>query len=99
MLKSIVCRTGAIAMAAAVFTSACAYTADNADQPTQSAASADGPNLADVCPREIGIQLQWQPQSDMGAVFAMLGPGYRVDTENKSVTGPLMAGGKPPVST
>lgn len=94
MLKSIVCRTGAIAMAAAVFTSACAYTADNADQPTQSAASADGPNLADVCPREIGIQLQWQPQSDMGAVFAMLGPGYRVDTENKSVTGPLMAGGK-----
>jgi hypothetical protein len=94
VLKSIVCRAGAIAVAAAVFTSACAYTADNADRAPQSTASADGPNLADVCPHDIGIQLQWQPQSDMGAVFAMLGPGYRVDTQSKSVTGPLVVDGK-----
>ncbi|MFT4044179.1 MAG: nitrate ABC transporter substrate-binding protein [Gordonia sp. (in: high G+C Gram-positive bacteria)] len=40
------------------------------------------------------MQLQWQPQADMGALFEMLGPGYRVNTDKKSVTGPLVAGGK-----
>ncbi|EME18197.1 ABC transporter substrate-binding protein [Rhodococcus triatomae] len=50
--------------------------------------------LAGVCPENVNVQLQWQPQSDMGALFEMLGPGYTVDTENRSVTGPLVAGGK-----
>ncbi|MBF6212678.1 nitrate ABC transporter substrate-binding protein [Nocardia puris] len=50
--------------------------------------------LADVCPATVDIQLQWQPQSDMGALFQMLGPGYTVDTDARSVTGPLVAGGK-----
>ena len=87
-------RAGAITLAvAALVTSACAYTSENAGEAPQSAPTASGPNLADVCPENIGIQLQWQPQSDMGAVFAMLGPGYRVDTDGKSVTGPLVAGG------
>ncbi|MFD1813194.1 ABC transporter substrate-binding protein [Rhodococcus gannanensis] len=50
--------------------------------------------LAGACPENVNVQLQWQPQSDMGALFEMLGPGYTVDTENRSVTGPLVAGGK-----
>ncbi|HEY9312860.1 nitrate ABC transporter substrate-binding protein [Williamsia sp.] len=72
----------------------CAY---GSDEPTESVAiepAAAEQSLADVCPADVGIQLQWQPQSDMGALFEMLGPGYVVDTDNKSVTGPLVAGGK-----
>ncbi|MFE5243676.1 MULTISPECIES: nitrate ABC transporter substrate-binding protein [unclassified Streptomyces] len=56
------------------------------------AAAAD--RLDGVCPSTVVVQLQWQPQSDMGALFEMLGPGYRVDSSDKSVTGPLVAGGK-----
>ncbi|MFG2431922.1 hypothetical protein [Streptomyces sp. NPDC048590] len=50
--------------------------------------------LDGVCPSTVVVQLQWQPQSDMGALFEMLGPGYRVDASDKSVTGPLVADGK-----
>ncbi|MGW0024791.1 nitrate ABC transporter substrate-binding protein [Rhodococcus sp. NPDC003383] len=56
--------------------------------------AAQDQHLADACPGTVTVQLQWQPQSDMGALFEMLGPGYTVDTENRSVTGPLVAGGK-----
>ena len=50
--------------------------------------------LAGVCEDTVTVQLQWQPQSDMGALFRMLGPDYAVDTGEKSVTGSLVAGGK-----
>ncbi|AZG46161.1 ABC transporter substrate-binding protein [Gordonia insulae] len=50
--------------------------------------------LADVCPENVVVQLQWQPQSDMAGVIGLLGPGYSVDTGNKSVTGPLAFDGK-----
>lgn len=46
-------------------------------------------SLAGTCPDNVVIQLQWQPQSDMAGVIGLLGPGYTVDTDNKSVSGPL----------
>ena len=93
MYRSVLWKTAAVTTVA-VALSACAY---GSEEPTEQGSlepAADAQQLADVCPANVGIQLQWQPQSDMGAVFAMLGPGYRVDTDNKSVTGPLVAGGK-----
>ncbi|MFT4087303.1 MAG: nitrate ABC transporter substrate-binding protein [Gordonia sp. (in: high G+C Gram-positive bacteria)] len=50
--------------------------------------------LAEVCPETLTVQLQWQPQSDMGGVFEMLGDDYTVDPSNKSMTGTLVAQGK-----
>ncbi|UGT58372.1 nitrate ABC transporter substrate-binding protein [Nocardia asteroides] len=50
--------------------------------------------LSGICPKELVVQLQWQPQSDMAGVIGLLGPGYRVDTDTKSVTGPLAFDGK-----
>lgn len=95
MQKSFARRLGSTALAFAVLClPACAYGSHEAAESTSLEPAADAQNLADVCPADIGIQLQWQPQSDMGAVFEMLGPGYRVDTNSKSVTGPLVAGGK-----
>ena len=87
-------RTAAAIVGVAVSLSACAYSTDDAGSQTRLEPAAETQRLAGVCPSDIGIQLQWQPQSDMGAVFGMLGPGYRVNTEEKSVTGPLVAGGK-----
>ncbi|NDZ95070.1 nitrate ABC transporter substrate-binding protein [Streptomyces sp. SID6673] len=51
-------------------------------------------SLAEVCPKDVVVQLQWQPQSDMAGVIGLLGPGYTVDTEKKAVTGPLAFDGK-----
>lgn len=95
MRNSLARRVGSTAVALAVLClPACAYGSHEAAEATSLEPAGDAQNLAEVCPADIGIQLQWQPQSDMGAVFEMLGPGYRVDTNSKSVTGPLVAGGK-----
>jgi hypothetical protein len=51
-------------------------------------------NLAEVCPENVVVQLQWQPQSDMAGVIGLLGPGYQVDTDTKSVSGPLAFDGQ-----
>ncbi|MFT4126458.1 MAG: nitrate ABC transporter substrate-binding protein [Gordonia sp. (in: high G+C Gram-positive bacteria)] len=50
-------------------------------------------NLASVCPENIVVQLQWQPQSDMAGVIGLMGPGYTVDAGEKSATGPLVFNG------
>lgn len=85
---------GAVAACVAVTLSACAYSSEETPQEISVETAPEAQSLADVCPANVGIQLQWQPQSDMGAVFGLLGPGYQVDTEDKSVTGPLVAAGK-----
>lgn len=83
---------GAVAACVAVTLSACAYSSEETPQETSVETAPEAQSLADVCPANVGIQLQWQPQSDMGAVFGMLGPGYQVDTEDKSVDGPAGGG-------
>ncbi len=46
------------------------------------------------CPADIRIQTDWNPESEHGHLYSLVGPGYTVDTEVKSVTGPLMASGE-----
>ncbi|MGU3497621.1 nitrate ABC transporter substrate-binding protein [Mycobacterium sp. C31M] len=97
MNRSALWRAAALAAATSLALSACSSSdtsgEDTAAEQTSLAPAPEAQQLADVCPADVGIQLQWQPQSDQGALFAMLGPGYQVDTEDKSVTGPLVAGG------
>jgi len=70
-------------------------TADAASSGASAApAPAGGGVLAGTCPDEVVVQLQWQPQSDQGAVFGLLGEGWTLDTEQHSVTGPLVADGE-----
>lgn len=87
-------RKTAVGAVVAATLSACAYGGEESAEGPSLEPAAGAQSLAGVCPANVGIQLQWQPQSDMGAVFGMLGPGYRVDTDEKSVTGPLVAAGK-----
>lgn len=93
-MSRMILRKVAVVGCAAATLSACAYGSQEAPPETTIEAAGDAQSLAGVCPADVGIQLQWQPQSDMGAVFGMLGPGYQVNTDEKSVTGPLVAGGR-----
>ncbi len=46
------------------------------------------------CPADIRIQTDWNPESEHGHLYQMVGPGYEIDADAKSVTGPLMASGE-----
>ncbi|WP_330184761.1 nitrate ABC transporter substrate-binding protein [Nocardia sp. NBC_01503] len=50
--------------------------------------------LAGSCPATVVVQLQWEPETDSGPIFGLLGPGYHVDSDNNEVTGPLVVDGK-----
>jgi hypothetical protein len=50
-------------------------------------------DLASACPDPIVIQTDWFPEAEHGALYEMVGEGYTVDTDNKRVTGPLVASG------
>ncbi|MEU0541741.1 nitrate ABC transporter substrate-binding protein [Nocardia sp. NPDC005978] len=50
--------------------------------------------LAGLCPATVAVQLQWEPETDSGPLFGLLGPGYRVDSDANKVTGPLVVDGK-----
>ena len=46
------------------------------------------------CPADIRIQTDWNPESEHGHLYQLLGDDYTVDAGEKSVTGPLMASGE-----
>lgn len=46
------------------------------------------------CPADIKIQTDWNPESEHGHLYQLLGDQYTIDSEKKSVTGPLMASGE-----
>jgi hypothetical protein len=50
-------------------------------------------DLASVCPATVVMQQDWQPESEHGAMYNLVGDGYTVDTEKKTVTGPLVVNG------
>ncbi|NEE04456.1 hypothetical protein [Phytoactinopolyspora halotolerans] len=49
-------------------------------------------DLAGVCPDPIVMQQDWQPEAEHGAMYHLVGPGYQIDADAKTVTGPLVVG-------
>ena len=88
----------AAGLTAALTAGLCTLTAcGSSTTPAPSVSLAPAPaaqRLTGVCPDTLTVQLQWQPQADMGGMFQLLGPDYTVDTTTKSVTGTLVAQGK-----
>lgn len=97
--RRLTARTVAVgALAATVFAVAgCAGSEPApASTSTSSAAAAEkgGPlDLASVCPATVVMQQDWQPESEHGAMYNLVGEGYTVDTDKKTVTGPLVVDG------
>jgi hypothetical protein len=83
------------AVLAVVLLAACTNDSnDNGTTPPQQAATGDPTNLKGVCPDPIVFQKDWQPESEHGFLYNLVGKGYKVDTDKKKVTGPLVAQGK-----
>jgi hypothetical protein len=82
-----------IAAVLALAAAACGGT----DEPQSSAPPAPpaaGPiNLKGICPDPVIVQTNWFPQSEHGAVYQLVGSGYKIDAAHKRVTGPLMVNG------
>ena len=51
-------------------------------------------SLAGTCPDTIVVQTDWDPESEYGVYYHMLGPNPDIDTDHKRVTAPLVSGGK-----
>ena len=89
-------RLAAAATAATICAAVLAGCSSSGSDDTASSSLPSAPaesTLAGTCPDNVVVQLQWQPQSDMAGVIGLLGPGYTVDTDNKSVSGPLVFDG------
>lgn len=55
-----------------------------------SASAGSASYLADVCPATVVIQADWNPESEHGALYQMLGGDVDIDTDKKRVTGTLV---------
>jgi hypothetical protein len=62
--------------------------------PASTAPAGDAVNLAEVCPNPIVIQTDWDPESEYGVYYHLLGPNPKIDNKKKLVSGPLVASGK-----
>lgn len=92
-------RSAAVAAAAAAtllaLTACSGNAADQAAAPAASAAAGGVDLKAAGCPATVVVQTDWVPESEHGHLYELLGSGYSVDPAKKSVTGPLVAGGRP----
>jgi hypothetical protein len=73
---------------------ACGGSSGGAATPAPTAA-AGGVDLAGVCPATVSVQTDWYPEAEHGHLYQLLGSDYTIDSKHKSITGPLMSGGKP----
>lgn len=70
-----------------------ATTEETTEATTDTAAPAAGVSLAGVCPDTITFQTDWNPESEHGFLYNMVGEGYEVDAAGVRVTGPLVSKG------
>jgi hypothetical protein len=57
-------------------------------------ASSDRLNLKGDCPDPIVVQTDWDPESEYGVYYHMLGPDPKIDKGKKRITGTLVAEGQ-----
>jgi hypothetical protein len=95
-------RVAAIPVALALLIAACGDDDDAAEPAGDTSAPAETGGdagslagaLADICPSPLVIQTDWFPEAEHGALYEMVGDGYVVDKEKKTVTAPLIASGE-----
>src|SRR5215211_3740155 len=62
--------------------------------PATTAASDASVSLAGTCPATIVVQTDWDPESEYGVYYHMLGPSPKINSQHKQVSGPLVVEGK-----
>jgi hypothetical protein len=58
------------------------------------AATSDRLNLKGACPDKIVVQTDWDPESEYGSLYYLLGSDYKIDANKKLVSGSLVAEGQ-----
>ncbi|MCU1659273.1 MAG: hypothetical protein JWO57_3929 [Pseudonocardiales bacterium] len=86
--------TVAVGSALALAVAGCSSAAKSAG-PAPSASSAKYDLKAAGCPATVVIQTDWNPESEHGGQYQLLGPNPSIDSSSKSVTGDLYASGQP----
>jgi hypothetical protein len=82
-------------LALALTGAACSSSSNKGSSSGAAAPAASGSqSLKGVCPDPVVIQTDWWPESEHGAVYQLLGPGYKLDAAKKRITGPLVTQGK-----
>jgi hypothetical protein len=61
---------------------------------TASSASATPATLKGVCPDTVSIQTDWNPESEHGGLYQLIGPNPTIDSDKKRVSGELYSQGK-----
>jgi hypothetical protein len=84
----------AAGLALALVAAACSSGGGGNTSSAPAAAAGDPLDLKGVCPNPIVVQKDWQPESEHGFLYNLLGDGYKVDTNKKKVQGPLISHGK-----
>jgi hypothetical protein len=82
------------ALVVALVGSACTNGDTGSGTANPAAGTGDPLDLKGVCPDPIVVQKDWQPESEHGFLYNLVGAGYKVDTDKKRVTGPLVAQGR-----
>lgn len=84
------------ALATLALLAGCSATATGSDD--EASASSDltigSVDLSGACPATVTIQTDWNPESEHGNLYELLGDDYVVDADLKAVSGPLMASGE-----
>lgn len=82
------------ALATLALLAGCSATSTEAETPASSDLTVGSVDLSDACPATVTIQTDWNPESEHGNLYQLLGEDYTVDADLKSVSGPLMASGE-----
>ncbi|MFT3851132.1 MAG: hypothetical protein QM733_00065 [Ilumatobacteraceae bacterium] len=81
--------------ATATTVGATATTAGATESTTGGTGSTSGAiDLASVCPADIVVQTDWFPEAEHGALYELVGDGYKIDTDKKLLRGPLVVDGQ-----
>ena len=90
-------RLGIVVLAVLVLTAAGCGGGQDEGGSQSSAANAPSDasvSLTGTCPATIVVQTDWDPESEYGVYYHMLGPNPKIDIQHKRVTGPLVVQGR-----
>ena len=93
-LVRVVAVIGVLSLVVAACAEDDAATTTAAPATSTTAGGSGGVNLAGVCPDPVVMQLDWEPESEHGGLYELVGDGYTIDTSTKRVRGPLVASGQ-----
>lgn len=83
-----------IVFAAGLTLSACSGSSASPDTATTASAAASSVDLAGICPATVVIQTDWNPESEHGHLYQLLGKNPVINADKKSVSGDLDFNGK-----